>query len=79
MAGNGRGGVGLDGSGLGRLPHRCRRPGRSDLDRRSADHLELRTSTSRWPTIQHLTLECIHHGAEVALVRDLHRVRSGPF
>ena len=35
---------------------------------------------SRFPTsmnIQHVTLELIHHGAEVALLRDLYRTRNG--
>lgn len=35
---------------------------------------------SRFPvamTIQHLTLELIHHGAEVSLLRALYRARRG--
>ncbi|CAN5306340.1 DinB family protein [soil metagenome] len=50
----------------------------SDLDRRSAGPPG--TADEHFPlamTIQHLTLECIHQGAEVALLRDLYRVRSG--
>lgn len=49
----------------------------SDLDRRSAGPPG--TADEHFPpamTIQHLTLECIHHGAEVALLRDLYRGRS---
>lgn len=49
----------------------------SDLDRRSAGPPG--TADENFPlamTIQHLTLECIHHGAEVALLRDLYLVRS---
>lgn len=50
----------------------------ADLDRHSAGPPG--TADEHFPlamTIQHLTLECIHHGAEVALLRDLYMARSG--
>ncbi len=48
----------------------------ADLDLRSAGPPG--TADAHFPlamTIQHITLESIHHGAEVALLRDLYRAR----